>query len=158
MNVLEQTFRNEIPQFASFLNAYVNCSPEIQAIVVEMSKIIVSEDADTDDKMHAIDAFIEALWPSLATDAIERHQLMEQSDEFKNAGALLDQEEATFSEKVRNLMEAKGLTQEYLAQATGVTQPAIANILNRSCRPQQRTVSRFAAALGVEPSVLWPSG
>jgi len=156
MNVLESTLRNEIPQFASFLSAYDQCSPEIQEIVREMSAIILDENTDSDDKMHAIDTFIEALWPGLATDALEHHQVLENSDEFKEASEALDRQESEFSDRVRKLMDEQGKNQDDLADVMGVTQPAIANILNRRCRPQQRTIARFAAALGVEASELWP--
>jgi len=48
------------------------------------------------------------------------------------------------------------MTQEELAEKTGVGQPAISNMLNRQCRPQHRTVRRFADALGISPEELWP--
>lgn len=76
---------------------------------------------------------------------------------FKVVVASLDEEEAAFAARVRKLMHEKGMTQADLAEATGVTQPAIANILNRNCRPQQRTIARFAEALEVDPSELWPN-
>jgi transcriptional regulator with XRE-family HTH domain len=53
-------------------------------------------------------------------------------------------------------MQAKKWTQEMLAEKAGVGQPAISNMLNRQCRPQRRTIQKFAAVLGVSPDELWP--
>ena len=58
--------------------------------------------------------------------------------------------------RVRKLMKVKGITQEDLANAAEITQPAVSNLLTRGCRPQRRTVEKFAGALGVNPSELWP--
>jgi len=69
----------------------------------------------------------------------------------------MDREEAVFAERLRALMEAKGVTQAELAARLGIGQPAISMMLNRECRPQRRTVCRFAEALGVSPEELWPT-
>jgi transcriptional regulator with XRE-family HTH domain len=53
-------------------------------------------------------------------------------------------------------MESNGLTQAELAAKVGVGQPAISMMLNRSCRPQKKTVRRIATALGVTVEELWP--
>jgi transcriptional regulator with XRE-family HTH domain len=68
----------------------------------------------------------------------------------------MDQEEASFADRLRSLMEKKGLTQEQLAAKVGVGQPAISMMLQRNCRPQRRTVLRLAEAFGVSPEELWP--
>ncbi|MFM7038566.1 MAG: helix-turn-helix domain-containing protein [Planctomycetaceae bacterium] len=52
-------------------------------------------------------------------------------------------------------MEEKNMSQETLASLMGVSQPAISNMLNRRCRPQRRTIVRFAQALGVTEEELW---
>jgi transcriptional regulator with XRE-family HTH domain len=53
-------------------------------------------------------------------------------------------------------MEAQGLSQAELAAKVGIGQPAVSMMLNRACRPQRKTVLRFAEALGVRPEELWP--
>ena len=53
-------------------------------------------------------------------------------------------------------MKQRSITQEQLAEAIGVGQPAVSMLLSRTCRPRKRTVERIAVALGVEPSELWP--
>jgi transcriptional regulator with XRE-family HTH domain len=75
----------------------------------------------------------------------------------RDAAIELDQEEAAFSDRLKRLMSERDMTQEKLAKLTGVSQPAISNILNRCCRPQRKTVGRFAEALGVSPDELWPT-
>ena len=74
----------------------------------------------------------------------------------KDVLARMDLEEAAFAMRLRELMDAKGLTQAQLAERVGIGQPAISMMLNRTCRPQRKTVLRFAQALGVAPEELWP--
>ena len=54
-------------------------------------------------------------------------------------------------------MAATGMTQVELAEKVGIGQPAISMMLNRTCRPQKKTVQKLAAALGVAPVDLWPA-
>src|SRR5690242_20119616 len=68
----------------------------------------------------------------------------------------MDREEAVFAERLRELMEAKGMTQAELADKLGIGQPAISMMLNRACRPQRKTVIDIAQALEVPPEDLWP--
>ena len=68
----------------------------------------------------------------------------------------MEREEATFAERLAALLEAKDMTQERLAEAIGVGQPAVSMMLNRNCRPQRRTVEKIAKALKVSPEDVWP--
>ncbi len=68
----------------------------------------------------------------------------------------MDREEATFAKRLKETMSKRDLTQQKLAELVGVGQPAISNMLNRECRPQQRTVEKIAEALGVPVAELWP--
>ena len=68
----------------------------------------------------------------------------------------MDKEESFFADRMRELMEVKGTTQAELAAKVGIGQPAISMMLNRACRPQRKTVLRFAEALEVPPEELWP--
>ncbi len=47
-------------------------------------------------------------------------------------------------------------TQNELAAKVGIGQPAVSMMLNRACRPQRKTVIRFAEVLEVAPQDLWP--
>jgi transcriptional regulator with XRE-family HTH domain len=69
----------------------------------------------------------------------------------------LENEETVFADRLRAEMERKNISQETLAAMTGVGQPAISNILTRRCRPQRKTVARFAQALNVSEEELWPA-
>ena len=69
--------------------------------------------------------------------------------------AEMDRQEATFAERLRQLMKEKNLTQSELAQKVGIGQSAISMMLNRNCRPQNKTVLRIAAAPGVDAKDLW---
>lgn len=157
MNRNHSLRRGEAVIGASFLAAYIECSPAVQEVVREMIGIINNDESDTDDLNAAANTLIEALWPSRAADIRAADELWCQSSEM--AGIALEAlgEQTAFADRVRDLMKAKGISQEQLARAAGITQPAVSNILNRSCRPQRRTVARFAAALGVEPDQLWPA-
>jgi lambda repressor-like predicted transcriptional regulator len=141
---------------ASALAAYIECTPEIQAVVREMIEIINSDDSEAEDLNAAINTLCEALWPSRAADIRASDECLRQSDEMAAVAEELDHEQEEFSERVRLLMKEKGVSQEELARSVGITQPAVSNILNRNCRPQRRTVARFASALGVDPKELWP--
>lgn len=68
----------------------------------------------------------------------------------------MDREEADFANRLRALMEKQGITQADLAKKVGIGQPAVSMMLNRACRPQRKTIARFAEALGVSPDMLWP--
>jgi len=153
---LQDIITNEAAQFAKFLCAFRECDPEMQNVILEMAEIIADPETDEEDREHATDALMEALAPGIARDTIEAFDKAMRSEAAVRAHRDLDREEAGFADRVRSLMEEAGLTQEDLAQRTGVGQPAISNILNRQCRPQRRTVARFAEALGVPPEELWP--
>jgi transcriptional regulator with XRE-family HTH domain len=68
----------------------------------------------------------------------------------------MDTQEATFARRLRELMEAKHVTQQELAERVGCSQPAISQMLNRTCRPQKRTILKVAEALHVPARDLWP--
>jgi ribosome-binding protein aMBF1 (putative translation factor) len=57
------------------------------------------------------------------------------------------------AEQVRTLREAQGMSQSELARRIGSTQPAIARLEAGGVAPTIETLSRIAAALGVELSV-----
>lgn len=143
-------------EVARFLRAFVECNREMQGIVAEMSAIVGDDAASEDDRIVAFDAMVEALFPGTTTDVLEKYHDKLKSPEAAQAAASLRAEERAFADAVRNLMLKKNITQEQLAKAAGIGQPAVSNILARRCRPQRRTVARFAEAFGVSPAELWP--
>jgi transcriptional regulator with XRE-family HTH domain len=68
----------------------------------------------------------------------------------------MNTQEATFAHRVRELMETKRISQQELADRVGCSQPAISQMLNRSCRPQKKTILKIAEALQVQARDLWP--
>jgi len=152
----DKILRNEVTQFAEFLTAFKECSPEVQEVVTAMASIIADEDSDPEEVLMAKDTFIEALWPGTATDLLKSDVEMRNQPEFAAEREKLDVEEQAFAERVKRLMESRSMTQEHLAEATGVTFSAIANILEANSRPQQSTIAKFAAALDVSSEELWP--
>lgn len=148
--------RTETTQFAMFLHAYRECSPAIREVVDEMTEILVDAEATEDDRLMATTTILEAIFPGLSVDMMEDFSNGMQSSTAVKVRTELDAEEATFAERLRAIMEAKGVSQEQLALLTGVGQPAISNMLKRQCRPQRRTIVRLAQALEVAESELWP--
>jgi lambda repressor-like predicted transcriptional regulator len=148
--------RGEATLAASLIGAYLECEPAVQDVIREMVAIINAEDSDPDDIDAALHTLQEALFPALSAEICAADDRMRGSPPFQDAARELDREEQAFADRVRQLMQQLGMTQEQLARETGITQPAVSNILTRAARPQRRTVQRFATALGVAPSDLWP--
>ena len=152
----------QLLQAAKFLRAYLECSDEIQAGVRELLDVLNDPETDEDDREATLFTLADALFPNadegrLGMDLEQSEQRGAGiSDEMRHALEELDREEETFAERLRAVMEQRGLNQEALAEKVGIGQPAISNMLNRQCRPQRRTVLRFAEALDVSPEELWP--
>jgi DNA-binding XRE family transcriptional regulator len=66
-------------------------------------------------------------------------------------------EDSLFADRVCALLRTKSMNQRGLANAIGVTPPAISQILSGKHHPQRQTVVRIAAALGVRPEELLPT-
>lgn len=149
--------RQQAPQFTTWLHAFMECSQGVQKLILEMSEIISDRESTYDERDHATDVIIEALFPGVAFDARCAYRDIRKAEEYRHAHEELVSQEKIFASQLRQLMEERGLTQEKLADMTGVSQPAISNILNRNCRPQQKTIQRFAEAFDVDPAILWPT-
>lgn len=141
---------------ARLLQAFVECSREMQEVALEMSEIVGDESATEDERAVAFDAMMQALFPGTSTDVLEKYQQLMKSPSAAESAAALRTEERTFADRVRVEMKKKNVTQEQLAKAANISQPAVSNILNRRCRPQRKTVTRFAELLGLSPQDLWP--
>lgn len=147
---------------AKVLHAFAECSDEIQAGILEVLEVLIDPETDPDDRQLAIATLADALFPNpheglLGLDLCESEQMgASVSEETRQALDEMDQEEAIFADRLSSLMKSRGISQVKLAEMSGVGQPAISNMLKRQCRPQRRTVQRFADALGVPPEALWP--
>lgn len=159
---------------AHLLQAYIECSDKLQEHAKKMVRIIVSPDADEEDRFLAATTLFELLLPyshegdglygmdlEAAEQLVKKHRnstdpAAKDCRETAEALEKMDAEEATFAVRLEGLMKSHGLTQTELAQRIGVGQPAIAMMLKRECRPQKRTIARLAEAFGVKPEELWP--
>lgn len=145
--------------FSDGLNIYLKSNDKIQARVRETAETLHDPDASMQQRRNATTALVNMLFPQ------ENHfvSLDEMRDRWRaespGNGKMVEKRERqkeTFAKRLREQIEQKGLTQAELAEKADMTQPGIAMLLSRRCQPQQRTVAKLAAALGVSPEDLWP--
>lgn len=146
---------------AKILQAYLECSDELQKSAREMIAILNSPEADDDERAMALHTLAQIFFPerddcSATLEHLDECAVTNQPD-GQSARNQLDEDEATFAKRLARVMREKGVTQTELARRANLGQPAISMMLSRNCRPQQRTVRRLAEALGVSTQELWPS-
>lgn len=163
MSLLERDILTpSIELFSKCYRAFLECSDEVQAGIREMVKIIEDPATDADDRAMAIESIAEALFPGLDDGALgidideADRAAARNSPEGERALREADAEEAAFADRLRDVLDKKGWTQQELASRSGVGQPAISMMLSRNCRPQKRTIRKLAEALGVPEMDLWP--
>lgn len=144
--------------------ALAECDEDLRAEAIELFKQMNSGELDEEQRFATTALLAEILFPSTDEKGILGVDLVEaeanESSVNPEAAEVIDRmnrEEAVFAQRLRDLLEAKGMTQAELADKVGIGQPAISMMLNRACRPQRKTVERFAQALGVGPEELWQS-
>ena len=136
------------------LHAYLECDDEVQAMIRKMLAIVHSLHVDDQEKEAASLTILEALFPKYGEDGHLGFSLDDGASDFVEEE--LDVQEKRFAERIKRLMQDKCITQIELSEKIGVNQSAIAMMLKRKCRPQRRTVSKLAEALGVDERMLWP--
>ena len=143
--------------------AFAECDEELRVEALELFKALASGKLDEEQRIATTALLAEILFPNAdhnglpGLDLEEAEQMSRQvNPEATDTLERMDAEEADFAQRLRQVMEARNLTQAQLASAVGIGQPAVSMMLNRTCRPQRKTVQRFAEALGVEPEELWP--
>jgi lambda repressor-like predicted transcriptional regulator len=143
--------------------AFMECDESLRAEALELLKQLKSGDLDEHERISTIALLAEILFPNADDKGIPGLDLEEAEEiakgrfpESSETLSRMDQEEAHFAERLRHFMESKGITQVALAEKVGLGQPAISMMLNRKCRPQRKTIARFADALGVKIDELWP--
>jgi lambda repressor-like predicted transcriptional regulator len=148
---------------APIVLALAECDEELRAEAIELFKQLASGELDEGQRFATVALLTEILFPNAdpkgapGLDLVEAEAVASSIDpEAKDVLARMDEEESFFADRLHVLMETKGLTQAELAAKVGIGQPAISMMLNRACRPQRKTVLRFAEALGVPPEELWP--
>ena len=145
---------NAARSLARVLHAYLESDDEVQSMIRKMLKISHSLQADEQEKEAASLTILEALFPGYGEDGHLGFSLDDGVRDFVEKE--LDGQEKRFAKRVKQLMQDQGMTQTELSDKTGVNQSAIAMMLKRECRPQRRTVSKLAEALGVDERLLWP--
>jgi predicted XRE-type DNA-binding protein len=143
--------------------AFAECDEELRTEALELFKSLASGALDEEQRVATTALLAEILFPNADTDGLPGLDLVEveklaplSNPEATGMLERMDRQEADFAQRLRRLMEEKGMTQAEVAEAVGIGQPAVSMMLNRACRPQKKTVQRFAQALGVEPQELWP--
>jgi DNA-binding XRE family transcriptional regulator len=160
---LENKTIEQIRASAPLMMAYFECSDELQKSARKMFAALNDPALDDDDRNLTLMTLADILFPQthesvLGSDLKEcEEQGASHSDETRTTLGEMDQEEASFSNRLRSIMTAAGVTQAALADRIEVGQPAISMMLNRECRPQKRTVVKLAKALSVQPEDLWPN-
>lgn len=140
--------------FAKLLRVYLERGPEDREGIASMASIIADPEIDPDDAQAALDTLRESLHSS--AESIDLASDVDLDDAEREVARRMDEQEATFADRLAEIMTGRSMSQVQLAQASGVGQPAISMMLARSCRPQRRTVERLSLALGVAPDELWP--
>ncbi len=144
--------------------ALMECDDELRATALELFEQLSSDELDKHKEQSTCALLAEILFPNAdaagrpGLDLVEAEAIAAQ--EHPDAGPIfaeMDREENTFAERLRYHMAAKGITQVELAEKVGIGQPAISMMLNRTCRPQKKTVQKLATALDVAPTDLWPA-
>lgn len=145
-------------QFAVVFQAYLECSDNIQAAIREMVEIVNDPESDEEEKFAAVSTIADALFPASHNGVLGADLFATDDDDVEITKLLerLDQKEASFADRVAELLGVKGMTQGELASAIGIGQPAISMMLSRQSRPQHRTVEKIAKVLRVDPEDLWP--
>ncbi len=159
-----EEFQAQAFKFASpIILALKECDGELREVAFELFEQLASGELDKEQEQSTLALLAEILYPNADHNGVPGLDLVEaeglaRAQEPEAAPVLdgMDRQEATFAERLSALMGEKGLTQAELAERVGVGQPAISMMLNRSCRPQNKTVRKIADALGVTPDDLWP--
>lgn len=142
--------------FLQVKNAFDQCDSEIKSVVSDMIDIATDESALPDERERALLTVAEAIFPSLSFDFLSKGQDMRLSPASEVHRDQMKAESISFSKALGELLEQRGMSQDQLAKKIGVSQPAIANMLNRNCKPQRKTVIGIADALSIAPEDLWP--
>jgi lambda repressor-like predicted transcriptional regulator len=164
MNPIATLEASALQAAAPIILALAECDEELRTEAIDLFKQLVSGELDEEQRFATTALLAEILFPNADQKGLPGLDLVEAeaiaplvAPESKDILAGMDEEESVFADRVRAQMAAKGLTQAELAAKVGIGQSGISMMLNRTCRPQQKTVRRFAEALGIPPEDLWPS-
>lgn len=126
------------PAQRELLKRFIEGSSEVQATVRRLCADLEREQATDQEKRQAISTIFAVLGGRV------------------DCGPIGDTDATSFADRLSQLLECKKITQEELADRMGCTQSAVSKLLSRGARPRRGTILKLAAALQVEPRVLWP--
>ena len=164
MATMTQPVGTALKLAAPLVAALQECDDELRAVALELFAQLASGELDNNEEASTLALLAEMLFPNAdhngapGLDLVEAERIAaaDEGSDALNILAKMDREERTFAERLLALMTERGVTQVELAEKIGVGQPAISMMLNRTCRPQKKTVQKIATALGVKPADLWP--
>ncbi len=147
-----------------FQAMFVECSDDAQRVVVSLNGVVKDAATTPAERQRALMTIADALHLNPCEEDGRYGQDLAGSEAYAAARSAplagevrrMDAQEESFARRLRDLMEAKHLSQQELAERAGCSQPAVSQMLRRRCRPQRRTVLRLAEALNVHPRELWP--
>lgn len=150
------------PNRKRFLGALAECSDAIQQVVIRLIVVVKNPQTTAVERRRALMTIANALFPSsdeggeYGLNPAEEARTAAGSPSLAREVQAMATHEATFAQRLREVMEAKRVSQLELADRVGCSQPAISQLLNRNCRPQKKTILKLAEALNVQASDLWP--
>ena len=158
------------PTQQDFIRRYMECSNDVQSVVRSMFAVLEHEDTTEEDRHRALATIADALFLNpeeghghYGLDFRKSQQQIATKHPDKNRRpiiakrlAKMDTQEATFTDRLKTILQEKNITQEELAERIGCTQSAVSKMLSRKSRPQRKTIFKMAIALNVEPTALWP--
>lgn len=159
------------PKQRELIKRYMECSDEIQSVVRSMFAVLEYEHSTAEDRQRAFSTIADALFLNpedghgsygmdltrIERDSAKGHSVEARRYVISNRLDQLDAQEATFADRLSNLLSEKNITQEELADRIGCTQSAISKMLTRNARPRRATILKMAEAIKVEPTDLWPN-
>jgi transcriptional regulator with XRE-family HTH domain len=131
-----------------FLARLAECGDAVQQVVTKLIGVIKNPDTTPAERQRTLSKIADALF--INPDETDKVPRLACEVEKMNT------HQATFAQRLRELMEAKRISQQELADRAHCTQPAISQMLNRACRPQKKTILKLAEVLNVQARDLWP--
>lgn len=147
-----------------FLGALIECSDDVQQVVVSLLNVVKDPRTTPAERKRALMTIADALFLNPCEEDGQYGQDLAAPEPCAAAKSAplarevrkMNVQEDSFAVRLKELMTAKQISQQELAERIGCSQPAISQMLNRMCRPQKRTILRLAEALNVHPRELWP--
>jgi transcriptional regulator with XRE-family HTH domain len=147
-----------------FLARLAECSDAVQQVVIKLLGVIKSPDTTPAERHRALMTIADALFinPDETDGGYGQDLAVSESYAAAKVPRLarevekMNTQEAAFAQRLRELMQAKRISQQELADRAQCSQPAISQMLNRACRPQKKTILKLAEALNVQACDLWP--